>query len=179
MKRSRQIPTETEFSQKKSCHDCTELKTYIDNMFKQQTEILKEQNKKIMEALAAQNVLTKILVKQDETSNMLSNLFPINSEKNLNEIENQINENNKHLYVTTIKNLIRKNIVKNIGLIISEELLYTYNVDGTHGKKRLKNFENIYNAIKDAVGANPEIDDIEGRIRRALNLTKKRHLKKF
>lgn len=46
-----------------------------------------------------------------------------------------------------IKEIIRKN-VKNINLLISEEMLYKFNVDGTHGKKRLKDFPNLYNSIK-------------------------------
>lgn len=33
--------------------------------------------------------------------------------------------------------------------------------------------------IAEAVGANSEVDDIEGHIRKAMNLLKKRHLKKF
>lgn len=33
--------------------------------------------------------------------------------------------------------------------------------------------------IAEAVGANSEVDDIEGHIRKAMNLLKKRHLKKI
>lgn len=47
-----------------------------------------------------------------------------------------------------MKNLIRNNLCKNMGLVITEELIYEYNIDGTHGKKRLKDFKNVYESLK-------------------------------
>lgn len=63
-------------------------------------EIIQQQNEKIMEALASQHVLTKILIKQDEFSNNLSESFPIKTMEDLERVENQINENNNNLYVS-------------------------------------------------------------------------------
>lgn len=35
-----------------------------------------------------------------------------------------------------------------MALLITEEVLYEYNVDGTHGKKRFKDFKNLYTCIE-------------------------------
>lgn len=47
-----------------------------------------------------------------------------------------------------MKGLIRNDFCKNIGLIITEDLVNTFNIDGTHGKKRMKNFKNVFAAIE-------------------------------
>lgn len=47
-----------------------------------------------------------------------------------------------------VKQLIRNGLQKNLKEILSDEVVLSFNLDGTHGKKRFKDHENIYDVIK-------------------------------
>lgn len=53
-----------------------------------------------MRALAEQTVLTKMLIRQQETAVSLTSLFPIQTEEALNELDTQINQDNRADYVS-------------------------------------------------------------------------------
>lgn len=112
----------TEKKTKTSCENCEDLKSFIIDIIKEQTGMnrynhlqrlyishvlhyfafsdkLQQQNSKIMQALATQNVLTKMLVRQEETaSNLISN-FPIKSDESLIAYNNKINKDNRDIHV--------------------------------------------------------------------------------
>ncbi|XP_075168831.1 uncharacterized protein LOC142240970 [Haematobia irritans] len=132
-----------------------------------------------MEALGELQVLTRQLVRQEQIPHKLQSYFPLITDNDLLELERKIQNDNKSLYVTAVRGLVRNNLCKNINLILSAELLYEFNVDGTHGKKRLKDYKNFFAVILDVVSSTPDINDVDVYIRKAIQLSKKRHLKKI
>lgn len=66
------------------------------------SETLQEQNVKIMQVLGELQVLTKLLVHQEEASVNLKSTFPLEKYEDLIELDRQINNDNKHLYVSNL-----------------------------------------------------------------------------
>ncbi|XP_017494972.1 PREDICTED: uncharacterized protein LOC108383095 [Rhagoletis zephyria] len=100
----------------------------------------------------------------------------------LKELDENIDESNTKSYASTLVNMVKKiissNLQKNIDLIFEPEFIYEYNTDGSHGKKRLKDFK-LYKVVKDAVATLYGVEEAEEKIRRAIHLSKKRYLKKI
>ncbi|XP_017473214.1 PREDICTED: uncharacterized protein LOC108364148 [Rhagoletis zephyria] len=136
------------------------------------------QNTVVMEALAEQNILTKKLLIQETESSTISGAFPIKDDDTLTELDEDIDESNTKSYVNIVKQIIANNLQKNIDLISEPEFIYEYITDGSHGKKRLKDFK-LYKVVKDAVSTLYGVEEAEEKIRRAIHLSKKRYLKKI
>ncbi|XP_017472562.1 PREDICTED: uncharacterized protein LOC108363647 isoform X2 [Rhagoletis zephyria] len=159
-----------------------EIKDSISKLHSFVTEELKNstthQNTVVMEALAEQNVLIKKLLIQDTENSTMSGTFPIKDDDTLKELDENIDESNTKSYVNMVKKIISSNLQKNIDLIFEPEFIYEYNTDGSHGKKRLKDFK-LYKVVKDAVATLYGVEEAEEKIRRAIHLSKKRYLKKI
>ncbi|XP_004524929.1 uncharacterized protein LOC101459469 [Ceratitis capitata] len=134
-------------------------------------EILQTQNKTVLETLQHQSVLIHSLVRQEEVSSSALEEFPIDNREQLEEIDAKINEDNRDTYVRVMKSIIRNQINKNIKSVLTEKLIMDFNLDGTHGKGRLKDYKNFYGSFREAV----ETFDPERSIRHALQLAKKRY----
>ncbi|XP_037811022.1 uncharacterized protein LOC119603156 [Lucilia sericata] len=104
------------------------------------------------------NILTNVLSNQIVALNSsfkshfehpkYTTLFPLSSEKDLNDFENMINDDNKSEIVSSIKRVLgNKNLQKGICNIISNKMLLEYNMRGIQGKKRLMDYKAIMNVI--------------------------------
>ncbi|KNC31857.1 hypothetical protein FF38_06102 [Lucilia cuprina] len=102
------------------------------------------------------NILTNVLSNQIVALNSsfkshfehpkYTTLFPLSSEKDLNDFENMINDDNKSEIVSSIKRVLgNKNSQKEICNIISNKMLLEYNMRGIQGKKRLMDYKAIMN----------------------------------
>ncbi|KAI8119857.1 hypothetical protein CVS40_8793 [Lucilia cuprina] len=139
------------------------------------TKIIVKQNEAIMESLAKQKVLAERVLHQENENNNLRSVFPINSVEELKKIDTTICEENRDLYINIMKSLLKGRLPKTFTDVISTRVCMDVNVDGVHGKKRLKDFKVFYHALKDAcrsLGSDePEID-----IRNSLKIIKKRFI---
>uniref|UniRef100_A0A1I8Q5T4 ZAD domain-containing protein n=1 Tax=Stomoxys calcitrans TaxID=35570 RepID=A0A1I8Q5T4_STOCA len=126
------------------------------------------------------NVNTKILRNKSRLEGVeIRTNFPIQTEEELLEVNEKINQENKIDYVKTMHSLIHPvGVVKNLKHIISTKVTVHYNVDGSHGKKSLKRLSNFYNALLEAIPNPPQnTDPAEDQLRKAIYLQKKRELK--
>ncbi|XP_067629159.1 uncharacterized protein [Eurosta solidaginis] len=101
-----------------------ELKNSIDH-----------QSSVVMGTLAEHTVLMEKLLFQEREVSALGEVFPIKDDCQLNELNENINGENKHIYVNIVNKILRNKIDKNIDLSFDPELVYEYNLDGSHGKK--------------------------------------------
>jgi len=46
-----------------------------------------------------------------------------------------------------MKTLIRSNIGKNLNETFGQKIIMGYNIDGTHGKNRLRDYKNVYTRL--------------------------------
>ncbi|XP_017467092.1 PREDICTED: uncharacterized protein LOC108359652 isoform X2 [Rhagoletis zephyria] len=149
----------------KRCENCKRLEDKIDQKFQELEDRTNHQNTIIMEALAEQNVLINRLIFQDAENLNVTSTFPIKSDNELKELDQKIDDSN-------IKNY------ENIDLLLEPEFLYEYNIDGSHGKKRLKEYK-MFEVMKDCVISIYGAEGAEEKIRKAIHLSKKRQLKKL
>lgn len=68
---------------------------------------------------------------------------------------------------------LKGKLQKTLTTILSTQWILETNIDGTHGKKRLKDYEKVFGALMDAV--RPLCDDPDKELRNALSVVKKRH----
>lgn len=72
-----------------------------------------------------------------------------------------------------MKSLLKGKLTKTLTSILSNEVIIDINIDGIHGKKRLKDFDNVYDALMEAVRSlHPDPDK---ELRSAIKVIKKRH----
>lgn len=159
---------------------------------KELKDIIQTQNETIMAALSAQKVVTESLVRQEKNNVAIKNVFPINTLEELKALNDVIIDENKQIYVSyfflyfyhfrkfctflqtnAMKLSLKGKLPKTLTTILSLELILAINIDGTHGKKRLKDFEKVFDALMDAV--RPLCDDPDKELRNALAVIKKRH----
>ncbi|XP_017488037.1 PREDICTED: uncharacterized protein LOC108376342 isoform X1 [Rhagoletis zephyria] len=162
----------------KRCENCKRLEDKIDQKFQELADRTNHQNTIIMEALAEQNVLINRLIFQDEENLNVTSTFPIKSDNELKELDQKIDDSNIKNYVNIVKKIICNNLQKNIDLLLEPEFLYEYNIDGSHGKKRLKEYK-MFEVMKDCVISIYGAEGAEEKIRKAIHLSKKRQLKKL
>ncbi|XP_067613950.1 uncharacterized protein [Eurosta solidaginis] len=132
-----------------------------------------------MGTLAEHTVLMEKLLFQEREVSALGEVFPIKDDCQLHELNENINGENKHIYVNIVKKILRNKIDKNIDLVFDPELVYEYNLDGSHGKKGLKDIKNVYEVVKDAASSIYGVAEGDDKLRRAIHLSKKRQLKKI
>ncbi|XP_075154839.1 uncharacterized protein LOC142236345 [Haematobia irritans] len=141
---------------------------------------LQAQIKITIEMLAEQKVLIKTLQRQQAQEVPLQNKFPLDTEKALIALNNEINTENKDLYMTVMKNIIvREGIAKSLKNVIGTDVIINYNIDGNHGKKSLKYLSNFYTALLDSIPVSDISQSPETQLRKAIQLQKKRHFKKI
>lgn len=150
-----------------------------------------------MAALATQKVITNNLVRQGRDNEQVKNVFSKNSwgvkfakwhhkwwkSPSLCEFSFLLSfcfvlifnfQNFLSFFkVNTIKLSIKENLTKTLTEILALQLILLLNVDGTHGKKRLKDFGHFYEALMDAVRL--LYNDPDKEMRDALAKIKKPH----
>ncbi|KNC23117.1 hypothetical protein FF38_13743 [Lucilia cuprina] len=158
---------------------CTNCCKQFDENFKQINdtiqnlqEIIVNQNDAIMKAMAEQKVLTERLLYQEVNKKKLPSTFPIKDINGLNEINRSISEENREAYINTMKSLLKGRLPKTLTEIISINLCMDINLDGIHGKRRLKDFEVFFHTLTDACRTLGS-QDVEKDIRNALKIIKK------
>ncbi|KAI8122367.1 hypothetical protein CVS40_6858 [Lucilia cuprina] len=62
-----------------------------------------------------------------------------------------ISEENREAYINTMKSLLKGRLPKTLTEIISINLYMDINLDGIHGKRRLKDFEVFFHTLTDPV----------------------------
>ncbi|XP_050320104.1 uncharacterized protein LOC126753045 [Bactrocera neohumeralis] len=97
-----------------------------------------------MTALAEQKIVTQKLIRQESLGAPIVELFPLSSEESLKAIEEKILPENREIYVSTIKRLLQQSATRNLKNIFDDSVVLSHNLDGTHGKKRLKTYEKLY-----------------------------------
>ncbi|XP_075154215.1 uncharacterized protein LOC142227621 [Haematobia irritans] len=126
-----------------------------------------------MTALSVQKVVTESLVRQEKNNAAIKNVFPINTLEELKTLNDVIMDENQQVYTNAMKLSLKGKLTKALTTILSLELILDINIDGTHGKRRLKDFDKFFKALMDAV--RPLYDDPEKELRKALSVIKKRH----
>lgn len=179
-------------SSKISCFSYKHLHIFLGEI-KELKEIIQEQNETIMAALSAQKVITGSLVRQEKTNVGIKNKFPINTLEELQALNDAINNENQQIYVSyffaqllsfsnfsclflqtnAMQVSLKGKLSKTITTIISLEVILAINIDGTHGKKRLKDFAKVFDALMDAL--RPLCNDPDKELRNALAVVKQRH----
>ncbi|XP_050340179.1 uncharacterized protein LOC126766444 isoform X2 [Bactrocera neohumeralis] len=76
--------------------------------------------------------------------------------------------------VNRMKALLKGRLAKTLTDVISQSVCIEINLDGVHGKKRLKDFKAFYQTLMDACRS-LGFEDNEKEIRNALKIIKKRH----
>ncbi|XP_049316808.1 uncharacterized protein LOC125779490 [Bactrocera dorsalis] len=163
------------------CPGCSSLKENIEQQFKQMNntiqklqETIVNQNGIIMKSLAEQKVLTERVLHQEVSNNNVRAVFPIKSVNDLHDFNTIISEDNRDLYVNRMKALLKGRLAKTLTDVISQSVCIEVNLDGVHGKKRLKDFKAFYQTLMDACRS-LGFEDNEKEIRNALKIIKKRH----
>ncbi|XP_049315787.1 uncharacterized protein LOC125779186 [Bactrocera dorsalis] len=163
------------------CPGCSSLKENIEQQFKEMNntiqklqETIVNQNDIIMKSLAEQKVLTERVLHQEVTNNNVRAVFPIKSVNDLHDFNTIISEDNRDLYVNRMKALLKGRLAKTLTDVISQSVCIEVNLDGVHGKKRLKDFKAFYQTLMDACRS-LGFEDSEKEIRNALKIIKKRH----
>ncbi|XP_037929181.1 uncharacterized protein LOC119688486 [Teleopsis dalmanni] len=149
----------------------------LEDLIKQQHNQIENQNKIIVELMAENKALMKSFLKQQTSIASLKSLFPIKSEDALKEVNSNIKVEVRDQYVPTISILLNSSVEKNLKNILDESVVLEYNVDGTYGKKRLKDYDNLYSVLLDAIPNSTGSPSCEDQLRKAIQLQKKRHFK--
>uniref|UniRef100_A0A1I8N0Q6 DUF4806 domain-containing protein n=1 Tax=Musca domestica TaxID=7370 RepID=A0A1I8N0Q6_MUSDO len=162
-----------------ACQNCAkyfeESFKQINNTIQSLQETITTQNDVIMKTLSEHKVLTERILYQEVTQNNLAFTFPLDSINGLSEINETINENNRKDYIDRMKAMLKGRLSKTLTEIMTTNLCMHINLDGVHGKKRLKDFPAFYNTLTDAcrlLGS----QDVEADIRNALKIIKKRFI---
>ncbi|KAI8117725.1 hypothetical protein CVS40_10439, partial [Lucilia cuprina] len=170
-----------------------EFNSQIYNFLQQQSE----NNKNILAGIEnlkdtivnQNNILTNVLSNQIVALNSsfkshfehpkYTTLFPLSSEKDLNDFENMINDDNKSEIVSSIKRVLgNKNSQKEICNIISNKMLLEYNMRGIQGKKRLMDYKAIMNVIFLARSSDVTTElEFLAEMRKAIKCAKNKHFK--
>ncbi|KNC22408.1 hypothetical protein FF38_04654 [Lucilia cuprina] len=145
----------------------------ITGEIKELKEIIQTQNETIMAALSTQKVVTESLVRQEKNNVAIKSVFPINTFEELKALNDAIIEENRQIYTNAMKLSLKGKLPKTLTTILSLQLILAINIDGTHGKKRLKDYEKVFDALMDAI--RPLCEDPDKELRNALAVIKKRH----
>ncbi|XP_061395736.1 uncharacterized protein LOC133331354 isoform X2 [Musca vetustissima] len=172
IKRFSSIINNDGLNQKCNCETFVKKMENVENTQK----VIQGQIKVLADALAELKVMVQKLLRSQSDEIPLTNRFPISTEKDLIDINNDITSENKDLYI--ISSIIkREGILKSLKNIIGLKITYEYNIDGNHGKKSLKSLSNIYNVILDSIPVQENSDTPETQLRKAIQVQKKRFFK--
>ncbi|XP_075160408.1 uncharacterized protein LOC142233394 [Haematobia irritans] len=102
------------------------------------------------------------------------NIFPIRSEEKLKELDALLSTQ-ADPYIRQIKKLLGGNAERNLHLIFGHDIIMGFNVDGTFGKKRLRDYANVFEAMIDAISSFTDASD--KCLRAAFQRQKKKYFK--
>ncbi|XP_036317778.1 uncharacterized protein LOC118732772 [Rhagoletis pomonella] len=136
------------------------------------------QNSSVMSALAEQKVVTEKLVRQDSTAASIKSGFPLTSTEDLIKINEKVVPETRSMLISVIRTLLQHSLSKNLKYVFSTDIIMEYNVDGTHGKKSLKEYKNFYAVFLESIISFTSADEPETQLRKALQLNKKRFFQK-
>ncbi|XP_036338795.1 uncharacterized protein LOC118748454 [Rhagoletis pomonella] len=154
------------------------LQETVENLKKEFNSTVSIQNDAVMSALAQQKIILEKLVRQDNVLTSVKQYFPIKTTEDLNTIESKIFPENTHLFITTMRTVLNHSVMKNLRYLLTTEIIMTYNIDGTHGKKGLKEFSKFYSALLESITSITSCDEPEVQLRKAMQLHKKREFQK-
>ncbi|XP_065368981.1 uncharacterized protein LOC135961410 [Calliphora vicina] len=141
------------------CACCQEVSKRLDTVL----EILDE-HKVLLDRVVSQNV---------NVENIIS-IFPINTEEKLKEFDGLLALQSEP-YIQQIKNLMRGNVERNLNQIFGKTIIMDFNVDGTFGKKGLRDYSNVLTAIIDVISTFSDSPD--KTLRAAFQRQKKKYFK--
>ncbi|XP_049302109.1 uncharacterized protein LOC125775491 isoform X2 [Bactrocera dorsalis] len=153
------------------------LKSFVCKKLDQMEQTQLAHNKAVMTALAEQKIVTQKLIRQESLGAPIAELFQLSSEESLKAIEEKILPENREIYMSTIKRLLQQSATLNLKNIFDDSVVLSHNLDGTHGKKRLKTYEKLYAALLDSVSQLPKVENAEDNLRKAIRMQKKRIFK--
>ncbi|XP_036345940.1 uncharacterized protein LOC118755196, partial [Rhagoletis pomonella] len=136
------------------------------------------QNSSVMSALAEQKVVTGKLVRQDSTAGSIKSCFPLTSTEDLIKINEKVVPETRSMLISVIRTLLQHSLSKNLKYVFSTDIIMEYNVDGTHGKKSLKEHTNFYAVFLESIISFTSADESETQLIKALQLNKKRFFQK-
>ncbi|XP_017479562.1 PREDICTED: uncharacterized protein LOC108369083 isoform X1 [Rhagoletis zephyria] len=172
-------------SKKPECEDCksfhkklTTLQESVESLKHELKSCMTSQNVAVMSALAEQKVITQKLVRQDSLVVSMKSFFPLNSTEDLTNINHKVIPETRSIMISTIRSMLQYSISKNLKNVFTNDIIMNYNVDGTHGKKSLKEFKNLYQVLIESITSLSSPDDPETQLRKALQLNKKRFFQK-
>ncbi|CAD6993363.1 uncharacterized protein LOC101460495 [Ceratitis capitata] len=155
--------------------DITQLKGYMDR-----------QNDVINELMKGHQMLMKRLVKQEEEDeeekNIQRPMFPLMTQEDLDNAEAfiGIDDRKKDEMVRFLKPLLMPvGLKQKIVYVLSEQIILDYNLEGTHGKKRMLQYQKLLSVLytaTDRPGWSYKLflDDL----RRGFQFGKKKHFRK-
>ncbi|XP_016949368.1 uncharacterized protein LOC108024102 isoform X2 [Drosophila biarmipes] len=121
-----------------------------------QTEVLAQRAeiRQLTKAIATLSNFVKQSMRSIKINNVTQNCdddFPISSEAKLLEVDGKISQDPAS-YVHAIKKLLSQGRTsRSIRLILCDDIILNYNIDGAKDKKRLKDFAHLFRAIMDAI----------------------------
>uniref|UniRef100_A0A1I8PEB0 DUF4806 domain-containing protein n=1 Tax=Stomoxys calcitrans TaxID=35570 RepID=A0A1I8PEB0_STOCA len=109
-----------------------------------------------------------------------SKKFPIATIADLEEFEQSMNDNNTTEIVLILERLLfHKGVVRNIGSVLSTQVIMACNLDGMHGKQRLLKYTKFVDALFQAVYVEGYgLKSFHNDLRRGLKIVKNRVFKK-
>ncbi|XP_043064445.1 uncharacterized protein LOC108096141 [Drosophila ficusphila] len=142
---------------------------YIIESLKEEITYLRGQNASLhqkldlmAEKLAENNALLKIRTKAEHKEGLSGVPFPLKSDDNLNLFEATMTPTLRDYYKQKITNMAKNDhFVKAVRMVLDENLVQNYNLDGSSGKKSLKGFSNLYQILKEVSEAAAPLEDAE------------------
>ncbi|XP_059221139.1 uncharacterized protein LOC106087698 [Stomoxys calcitrans] len=137
---------------------------------KSELNVIKPKQEEITK-LMAENIL--LLRRNLGVFELTKTVFPIQSVDQLEKIENDLKTDKQLDIIGTIKDILCGSL-KNLGKILDKRIIMTYNYDGMKGKKSLKSYESLMNAVFEAtkdegVTYDDFVKDFRNTIRRIKN----------
>ncbi|XP_037811322.1 uncharacterized protein LOC124420337 [Lucilia cuprina] len=165
--------------------DVKEIKSHIlqnnNNDSTQQNLLLDKlsnQNINVSNILAEQTVALKSTITSLWQNPKHLQRFPVGSEDELKEWENAIDNDNKCGMIHAVKCLLGKGgIRKNLKLILSPHLILSYNLHGTHNKKRLYSYNKVMDVLLRSTVNPNDSHSFESDMRKAIKDIKNRYFK--
>ncbi|XP_036340256.1 uncharacterized protein LOC118749560 isoform X2 [Rhagoletis pomonella] len=124
------------------CHSCEELSKKFDLC----KDAAQKQYNTLLDILAEHKVLLDRIVAQNAVCSNIMGIFPINTEEKLKEFDT-ILATQADPYIRQIKLLLGGNAERNLHQVFGHGIIMNFNVDGSFGKKRLRDYGNVFTAI--------------------------------
>ncbi|XP_075159120.1 uncharacterized protein LOC142232238 [Haematobia irritans] len=153
-----------------SCQNCEEILKQFQS-YKASSE---RQFNTLLEILAEHKVLLDRIVSQNAEINNSMDIFPIKSVEKLKEFDNSL-ATQADPYKRQIRTLLDGNTESNLHQVFGQEIIMNFNVDGSFGKQRLRDYGNVFAAMIDVISSFAESPD--KCLRAAFQRQKKKYFK--